>query len=102
MALVHINKNNFKEEVENYTGKVLLDFWAPGCSPCRMIGPSLEELAEEQDKVKICKVNVDEENTLAAMFSVTSIPLLVLMENGKVIKSSVGYLPKEEIEEFIK
>ena len=102
MSLVHINKNNFKEEVENYKGRVLLDFWAPWCSPCRMIGPSLEELAEEQDNVKIGKVNVDEENTLAAMFSVTSIPLLVLMEDGKVIKSSVGYLPKEEIEEFIK
>ena len=97
MTLVHINKNNFKEEVENYTGKVLLDFWAPWCSPCRMIGPSLEELAEEQDKVKICKVNVDEENTLAAMFSVTSIPLLVLMENGKVIKFLLKICEKENV-----
>lgn len=101
MEVLHLNKDNFKEEVMNYQGKVLIDFWAPWCSPCRMLGPVIEEVAEEST-CKICKVNVDDEPELAQMFRVTSIPLLVVMENGKMVKSSLGYIPKEEVLQLLK
>lgn len=101
MEVLHLNKNNFKEEVMDYQGKVLIDFWAPWCSPCRMLGPVIEEVAEEST-CKICKVNVDDEPELAQMFRVTSIPLLVVMENGKMVKSSLGYIPKEEVLQLLK
>ena len=96
MEVLHLNKNNFKEEVMDYNGKVLIDFWAPWCNPF------IEEVAEEVTDVKICKVNVDDEAELAQMFHVTSIPLVVIMENGKLIKTSLGYKPKDEILELLK
>ena len=102
MEVLHLNKNNFKEEVMDYNGKVLIDFWAPWCNPCRMLGPIIEEVAEKVTDVKICKVNVDDEAELAQMFHVTSIPLVVIMENGKLIKTSLGYKPKDEILELLK
>ena len=102
MEVLHLNKNNFNEEVMDSKGKVLIDFWARWCNPCRMLGPVIEEIAEEEKDVKVCKVNVDDEAELAQMFHVTSIPLVVIMENGKVIKTSVGYRPKEDILELLK
>lgn len=81
---------------------VVVDFWAPWCGPCRMLSPTISEIAEEyKDKVKVCKVNVDEEGDLAAMFRVSSIPLLVVMKDGKVTNSAVGVRPKDQIVKMI-
>ena len=97
MEVVHVNKNNFQEIVLNSEKQVLLDFWAPWCGPCQMVGPILEEIAAEREDVLVCKVNVDEEPELAAQFSVSSIPLLVVMEDGKVVNQAVGARPKAAI-----
>ena len=97
MNVVHVNKDNFQEVVLNSDKTVLLDFWASWCGPCRMIAPALEEIATEREDVLVCKVNVDEESELAMQFGVTSIPLLVVMENGEIVNHSVGAKPKEAI-----
>lgn len=92
-----INEKNFKEEVLESKEKVLVDFWAPWCGPCRMVGPITEELSETH---KVCKVNVDDEEDLAREYNVTSIPCLILFENGKETKRSIGLKPKEELEKL--
>ncbi len=97
MSAVNITMNNFREEVLNSDRKVLLDFWAPWCGPCRMIGPVLEEIAAERPDVKVCKINVDQEMELAAQFQVASIPMLVVMEEGKIRNQAVGARPKAQI-----
>lgn len=101
MSVVHITKENFEEKVLNASGKVLLDFWAPWCGPCRMIGPIVEQIAEERADVTVCKINVDDEMELAIQFQVTSIPLLVVMENGQVVNKALGYRPKADIEKLL-
>ena len=97
MNVVHVNKDNFQEVVLNSDKTVLLDFWASWCGPCRMIAPALEEIAAEREDVLVCKVNVDEESELAVKFGVTSIPLLVVMEDGEIVNHSVGAKPKDAI-----
>jgi thioredoxin 1 len=98
MTELQITKDNFEQEVLKSDKPVLIDFWAPWCGPCRMLSPTIAEIAEEyKDKVKVGKVNVDEEAELAAMFRVSSIPLLVVMKDGKVVNSSVGVRPKSQI-----
>ena len=98
MTELKITSENFEREVLNSDKPVLIDFWAPWCGPCRMLSPTISEIAEEyKDKVKVGKVNVDEEGELAAMFRVSSIPLLVVMKNGKVVNSTVGVRPKSQI-----
>lgn len=97
MAVNHIDKNNFKSEVMESDRTVLLDFWAPWCMPCRMVGPILEQIAKERSDIKVGKINVDEEPELAGQFQVMSIPTLLVMKDGKIIKRSVGAKPKEEI-----
>ena len=98
MTELKITSENFEREVLNSDKPVLIDFWAPWCGPCRMLSPTISEIAEEyKDKVKVGKVNVDEEGELASMFRVSSIPMLVVMKNGKVVNSSVGVRPKSQI-----
>ena len=102
MSIVHITAENYEAQVQNARGKILLDFWARWCGPCRMIAPILEQMAEEDESVTIGKVNVDEEVVLAAKFGIVSIPTLVVMENGKIVNTSIGYCPKEEILALLK
>ncbi len=103
MAELKITKNNFEAEILKSEIPVLLDFWAPWCGPCRMLGPVVEELAREYEgRAKVGKVNVDEEPELAAAFQVSSIPTVAVMKNGKVEKISVGYQPKEALASMLK
>lgn len=100
---INITKENFDEEVRNYKGVVLLDFWAGWCGPCMMLSPVISELAGElAGKVKVGKVNVDEQPELAAAFRVESIPLLVVVKDGVIQKQSVGVIPKNSILEMLK
>ena len=98
MSEILITKANFDTEVMHSDRPVLLDFWATWCGPCRMLSPVIAEIAEEYDgKVKVGKVNVDEEEELAAAFQVESIPMVVLMKDGKAVDGFAGYRPKADI-----
>ena len=97
MAAININHNNFHNEVMNSEKKVLLDFWAPWCSPCRMVVPMVEEIAKERPDIKVGKINVDENPELAGQFGIMSIPTLVVMENCKIIHQAMGARPKKAI-----
>lgn len=99
---ITLNKGNFQEEVMNSDKPVLIDFWATWCGPCRMLAPIIAEIAEEHPEIKVGKVNVDEENDLANQFNIEAIPTLVLIKDGKVVDQSMGYRPKEDIEEMLK
>ncbi|MDO4176479.1 MAG: thioredoxin [Bacillota bacterium] len=103
MAEIKITAANFQEEVLKSDIPVVLDFWAAWCGPCNMMNPIIEELAAKYDgKVKVGKINVDEEGALAAQFGVTGIPFFALIKNGGLINSCVGYRPKADIEELFK
>lgn len=97
MAYITITKDNFEAEVLKSEKVVLLDFWAPWCGPCRMVGPIVEEIASERSDIKVGKINVDEERELSVKFGIISIPTLIVMNNGKEINKMIGYHPKEEI-----
>ncbi|MBE5971162.1 MAG: thioredoxin [Lachnospiraceae bacterium] len=97
MSALNINKNNFVEEVMNSEKPVLVDFWASWCGPCRMVIPVVEKIAEEYPEYKVVKVNVDEEQELAAQFGVMSIPTLMVVKNGEVVSKSVGAKNKQQI-----
>ena len=97
MSAMNIHKNNFQEEVLNSDKEVLLDFWAPWCGPCRMVVPIVEEIAQEREDIKVCKINVDEETELASRFGVMSIPTLIVMKNGEIINQSIGARSKAQI-----
>ncbi len=102
MAVIKITKENFDTEVKQSSVPVLLDFWAPWCGPCRMVGPIIDEIAEENDDIKVGKINVDEENELAGVFGVMSIPTLVVVKNGQIAQRSVGAKPKDAILDMLK
>ena len=101
MSAININKNNFQNEVIQSEKKVLLDFWAPWCGPCRMVIPIIEEIAGERSDIKVGKVNVDEQPELARQFGVMSIPMLVVMENGEIVNKAVGARSKNAILEML-
>ena len=102
MAELKITRENFENEVMKSNIPVLIDFWAPWCGPCRMMGPIIEQLAEEYEgKAKVGKVNVDEEGELSQAFGVMSIPTIVLVKDGKVVKQAVGARPKAEVEAML-
>ena len=97
MSVMNINKNNFENEVLNSDRPVLLDFWAPWCGPCRMVSPIVDEIAAERSDIKVGKINVDEQSELAGQFGVMSIPMLVVMKNGRIVNQAVGARPKAQI-----
>ena len=97
MSVLTITKENFAQEVLNSDKTVLLDFWAGWCGPCRMLSPVVDEVANEMTDIKVGKVNVDEERELASQFEIMSIPALLVFNNGKLVNSSVGTKPKQDI-----
>lgn len=97
MSVVKITSENFQELVLNADRKVLLDFWAPWCGPCRMVSPIVDEIAEERKDILVGKVNVDEDMSLATRFQVMNIPTLVVLQNGQVVNRVVGARPKDAI-----
>ena len=100
--MINLTSKNFEEEVLRAEKPVLVDFWATWCGPCQMIAPIVEEIAKEnENRLKVGKVNVDEAADLAVKFDVASIPTLMLFRNGNVVGTIVGYREKEELEKFI-
>ena len=97
MAALKITKDNFQAEVLEAKETVLVDFWASWCGPCKMIGPIIDQIADERSDVKVCKINVDDEQELAVQFKVMSIPTLLVFKDGKVVNQSLGAKPKAAI-----
>ena len=103
MAEIQLNEQNFEQEVLRADLPVLVDFWASWCGPCQMLAPVIAEIAEEYaGKVKVGKVNVDEQPNLANRYGIASIPTVMLFKNGEVVNTSLGYRPKDELETMLK
>ena len=101
MSVINITLGNFQNEVIDSDRPVLLDFWAPWCGPCRMVGPVVEEIAGERSDIKVGKINVDDEPELASKFGIMSIPTLVVIKGGKITNQAVGVRPKNAILEML-
>ena len=103
MAEIILNKDNFENEVLKSDMPVLVDFWAAWCGPCKMLAPTIAELAEEYEgKVKVCKYNIDDDASVAIKYGVASIPTVILFKDGEVADKSIGFVPKTEIEAMLK
>ena len=101
MSVVKLTSANFEQEVLKADKKVLIDFYADWCGPCRMLSPVVDELAEEMPEIKVCKVNVDDEPVLAMRYKAMTIPMLVVVENGQVVTTSVGAKPKAAVKKLL-
>ena len=101
MAVLNITKDNFEQEVLKSDKPVLLDFWASWCGPCRMVSPIIDEIAGEREDIVVGKINVDAQPELAGTFQVMSIPTLVVMQDGKVVRKEMGARPKRAILDLI-
>ena len=103
MSEIILNKDNFESEVLKSDMPVLVDFWAAWCGPCKMLAPTIAELAEEYEgKVKVCKYNIDDDASIAIKYGVVSIPTLLLFKSGEVVDKSIGFVPKADIEAMLK
>lgn len=102
MSIINLTKDSYHNEVMETEKVVVIDFWATWCGPCKMMAPVVEEVAKDYPDVKVCKVNVDEEPELSNAFKIVSIPTIVVIKNGEIIDSVVGYRPKEDIEKIVK
>lgn len=101
MSVITLTKDNFENEVLKSDKKVLVDFWASWCGPCRMVSPIVDEIAEERTDIKVGKINVDEQQELAIRYGVMSIPTLLVIENGEIVNKQIGAVPKEMILEML-
>lgn len=99
--MINLTKENFKREVEDYIGLVVIDLWASWCGPCRMLAPVLDEIESEMPGVKFCKINVDEEPELTRLFKVDSIPTVAIVKDNTYLDKSVGYVPKDSLVKLI-
>lgn len=102
MSIIHVTAENFEDSVLKSDKTVIVDFYADWCGPCRMLGPVLEKIADEQEMFAVAKVNVDNVPSLAESFGVTSIPALFVIKNGEVVNQAVGFMPKEKVLELVK
>lgn len=101
MKEIILTKDNFENEVMKSEKTVLIDFYADWCAPCKMLAPIIEEIANENDNIKVCKVNVDNEPELAGLFKVSSIPMLAVVKDASITNTAVGYMPKNKVLELL-
>ena len=101
MNITTITKDNFRQEVLQSSKPVLVDFWASWCVPCKMLAPTIQQIADEMPELKVCKINIDEEMSLATEYQIMSVPTLLFFKNGEVVKKSIGLISQDDLEGFI-